>query len=144
MNVIEQAKMLAHIAQLKNARSDTDIIAWFDANPWIYAIIEDVLSKMKEKLEIDSCDKAIFDNDVVFTIHAKDSKKIYKGVKDIVAGNIGLVSKFKIKFSVYIVDPTTLALKLSIIPGKTDSFLSLLDRIDNGIAVVKSSKEKHI
>ena len=141
MNPFEQAKMLASLAQLKNARSDTDIIAWFNGNQWIYVTIEEILVKMKEKLEITSCDKTIIDNDVIFVIKAVDSRKIYKGVRDLVSSNIGMVSKFKVKFSVNVIDNETIELKLSIIPGKTDSFLSLLDMIDNGVSTIKQQKQ---
>ena len=133
MGVMDQARMMASLAQLKSARSDKDVTAWFNSNPWVYMTISQIIHGVSEKFEITSCDKYVNENDVTFTIHSADSSKIYGGIKNLVKANLAVVSRFKVKFSVDVVSDTDIDVVLSVIPGKTDSFLNLLDTIEEGV-----------
>lgn len=133
MSMMDQAKMMANLAQLKNARSDKDILAWFDNNQWIYVTISQIIKAVSEKFEITSCEKNVSGNDIIFTIHSNDSGKIYGGIKNLVKANLAVLSKFKVKFSVSVVSDTDIDVRLSVIPGKTDSFISLLNKIEEGV-----------
>ena len=133
MGVLDKAHMMASLAQLNSARSGKDVTNWFNSNPWIYATISQIIHTISEKFEIISCDKSVSDNDITFTIHSADSNKIYSGIKNLVKANIAMVSKFKVKFSVDVVSDTDIDVVLSVIPGKTDSFLNLLNTIEEGV-----------
>ena len=133
MGVMDQARMMASLAQLKSARSDKDVIRWFGANPWIYTTISQIIHAISEKFDITSCDKYVHDNDITFTIHSADSAKIYGGIKNLVKANLAVVSRFKVKFSVDVISPTDIDVVLSVIPGKTDSFINLIEEIEEGV-----------
>ena len=133
MGIMDQAAMLASLAKLKTAKSEKAVLEWFDQNPWVYKTIKEVINTISEKFGIISCDKVVNGNEITFVIHTEDSAKIYGGIRELVKANLGMLSKFKVKFTVDIINETDIGINLSVIPGKTDSFLELLDMIEKGV-----------
>lgn len=132
MGIIDQASMMASLAKLKNAKNEKGVIEWFKSNPWVYTTIKEIISTVSNKFGILSCDKTINGNDIAFVIRTEDSAKIYSGIRELVKANLAMLSKFKVKFTVDILNETDIGIYLSIIPGKTDSFLELLEMIEKG------------
>lgn len=136
MGLIDQAAMMASLAKLKSAKNEKAVLEWFDSNPWVYTTIKEIISAVSSKFGIISCDKVVNGNEIVFVIHTEDSAKIYGGIRELVKANLAMLSKFKVKFTVSIINETDIGINLSVIPGKTDSFLDLLDKIENGVKEV--------
>jgi len=133
MGIMDQAAMMASLAKLKNAKNERGVLEWFGSNPWVYETIKEIINTISAKFGIVSCDKVVNGNEIVFVIHTEDSAKIYSGIRELVKANLAMLSKFKVKFTVDILNETDIGINLSIIPGKTDSFLELLDMIEKGI-----------
>lgn len=130
----EKARILAKLAELKSAKNPDDIIAWFDSNAdFIYPMIDQMLKGMATKYGIVSCDKSVEEDAVTFILTTQDSDVIYNGVRNMIAGNAGMVKKLKAKFSVDKIDDKVVSVKVYIIPGRTDSFVKLIDVIENGL-----------
>lgn len=136
MGIMDQAAMMASLAKLKNAKNEKGVLEWFEDNPWVYKTIREIVNTISAKFGIISCDKTINGNEIVFIVHTEDSSKIYNGMRELVKSNLSMLGKFKVKFSVDILNETDIGINLSVIPGKTDSFLDLLDMIENGVKEV--------
>lgn len=134
MSIVEKAKILAKLAELKNANNTDDIIRWFDNNNWVYVMIKQLLTGMSEKHGIISCNKLVEGDSVIFVLNVVDSDYVYNGVKSTIAGNTAFISKLSAKFSVDKIDSNTVNIKVYIIPGKTDAFMRLIDVIEDGVS----------
>lgn len=133
MGIMDQAAMMASLAKLKNAKSEKAVLEWFEGNPWVYDTIHQIINTISEKFGILSCDKVVNGNEIVFTIRTQDSSKIYGGIRELVKANIAMVSKFKVRFSVEILNDKDIGVTLQVIPGKTESFIELLNMIEKGV-----------
>jgi hypothetical protein len=130
----EKAKIIAKLAELKNAKGPDDIIAWFDSNAdFIYPMVDQMLKGMATKYGIISCDKSVESDAVTFILTTQDSDIIYHGVKNMIADNSGMVKKMKAKFSVDKIDDKVVSIKIFIIPGRTESFIELINTIETGL-----------
>ena len=135
----EKAKILAKLAELKNANGPEDIINWFENNnDWIYPMIDQLLKGMAAKYGVESCEKVVEGDAVIFSLITQDSEIIYRGIKNMIAGNAGMVQKLKAKFSVDKVDDKVITVKVYTIPGKTESFMRLIDVIEKGVSEYNS------
>ena len=135
----EKARILAKLAELKSAKGPDDIIIWFENNSdFIYPMIDQMFRGMQTKYGIVSCDKSVESDAVTFILTTQDSEIIYHGVKNMIADNSGMVKKLKAKFSVDKVDDKVVSIKVFIIPGRTESFIELINTIDTGLAEYNS------
>lgn len=138
----EKARILAKLAELKNAKGPDDIIKWFDSNAdFVYPMIDQMLIGMQTKYGIISCDKIVEEDAVIFTLNTEDSDVIYNGVRNMIAGNAGVIEKLKAKFSVDKIDDKVVSIKVFVIPGRTESFMELIITIEAGLAEYNSRGE---
>jgi len=134
----EKARILAKLAELKNAKGPDDIIKWFENNSdFIYPMVDQLLKGMSAKYCLISCDKIVEDDTVIFRLTTQDSDVIYRGVKNMIADNAGMVKKLKAKFSVDKIDDKVINVTVHVIPGKTESFMKLIDTVEKGISEYK-------
>ena len=144
MSMAEKARILAKLAELKNAKGPDDIIKWFENNSdFIYPMVDQMLKGMSAKYGIISCDKIVEGDTVIFSLTTQDSDVIYRGVKNMIADNSGMVKKLKAKFSVDKIDDKVINVTVYTIPGKTESFMKLIDVIEKGISEYNSRGEQH-
>ena len=135
----EKARILAKLAELKSAKNPDDIIAWFDNNAdFIYPMVDQMLKGMAAKYGVESCIKIVNGDAVTFTLVTEDSDVIYNGVRNTITGNASMIKKLKAKFSVDKIDDKVVSIKIFIIPGRTESFIELINTIETGLAEYNS------
>ena len=138
-NMVEKAKLLAKLAELRNSKGPDDIISWIENNDdWVYPMIIQLVDGVSNKYGILSCDKMYDEDTVTFVMTTENSDCIYHGFKNMIADNAGMVKKLKAKFSVDKVDDKVVSVKIYIIPGRTESFMKLISLIENGISEYNS------
>ena len=141
MSMAEKARILAKLAELKSAKGPDDIIRWFESNSdFIYPMIDQMLKGIVAKYGIISCEKVVEIDAVTFILTTQDSEIIYHGIKNMIADNSGMVKKLKANFSVDLISDNVINIKVYIIPGRTDSFVRLIDVIENGLSDFKGDQ----
>lgn len=135
MSLSEKAKILSKLAELKRAKGPDDIIDWFNNNgDWIYVMINQVFTVISNNYGIMSCNKTMEDDIVTFTMDVNDSDVIYNGIKKIISDNSSMVNKMSAKFSVNKVGDKMIVVNVYTIPGRTESFMKLINTIEDGIS----------